>query len=99
MAELECITKAGRLAILARDVSKVLVDHGLPPIPRIPPRPMRGQRCLGGGGHHLGTPVGGLCLWPWSLGLGAAHFLSPLPQVVLHLFLLVYFPFLLYVNI
>jgi hypothetical protein len=43
MAELECITKARRLAILARDVSKVLVDLGLPPIPRIPPRPMRGQ--------------------------------------------------------
>jgi hypothetical protein len=33
--EVERITKAGRLAILVSDVSEVLVDHGMPPIPGI----------------------------------------------------------------
>jgi hypothetical protein len=31
----ERITEVGRLAILVRDVSKVLVDLGMPPIPGI----------------------------------------------------------------
>jgi hypothetical protein len=35
-AEVEHIADTGRLAILARDVSKVLLDLGMPPIPRIP---------------------------------------------------------------
>jgi hypothetical protein len=34
-AEVEHVAKAGRLAILVRDASKVLVDLGMPPIPRI----------------------------------------------------------------
>jgi hypothetical protein len=34
--ELERITEARRLAILVRDASKVLVDLGMPPFPRIP---------------------------------------------------------------
>jgi hypothetical protein len=33
------VTKAGWLAILVRDVSKVLVDLGMPPIPGIPRDP------------------------------------------------------------
>jgi hypothetical protein len=33
------VTEAGRLAILVRDASKVLVDLGLPPIPGIPRDP------------------------------------------------------------
>jgi hypothetical protein len=32
----EFITEARRLTILVRDVSKVLVDPGIPPIPGIP---------------------------------------------------------------
>jgi hypothetical protein len=43
--------------------------------------------------------VGGLCLRSGSLGLGVPHFLLPFPSVVLHLFLLIYFLSLLYVNI
>jgi hypothetical protein len=35
-AEVECIAEAGRLIILVRDVSKVLVDIDMPPIPEIP---------------------------------------------------------------
>jgi hypothetical protein len=35
-AEVEHIGEAGRLAILVRDASKVLVDLGIPPIPGIP---------------------------------------------------------------
>jgi hypothetical protein len=31
----EQVTKVGWLAILVRYASKVLVDHGMPPIPRI----------------------------------------------------------------
>jgi hypothetical protein len=43
------ITKAGQLTILVGDISKVLVDLGTPPIPRIlSPR---------GGRHHLGIPM------------------------------------------
>jgi hypothetical protein len=43
------ITEAGQLTILVRDISKVLVDLGMPPIPRIlSPR---------GGRHHLGIPM------------------------------------------
>jgi hypothetical protein len=38
-AKLDCVTEAGRLAILAGDVSKVLVDLGMPPIPGIPRDP------------------------------------------------------------
>jgi hypothetical protein len=34
--EADHITEAGRLAILLRDVSKVLVDLGRPPIPGMP---------------------------------------------------------------
>jgi hypothetical protein len=34
--EADHITEAGRLAILVREVSKVLVDLGMPPIPGIP---------------------------------------------------------------
>jgi hypothetical protein len=36
VVEVERVTEAGRLAILARDVSKVLVDLGMPPISGIP---------------------------------------------------------------
>jgi hypothetical protein len=32
----ECVTEAERLVILVRDVSMVLVDHGMPPILGIP---------------------------------------------------------------
>jgi hypothetical protein len=35
----ECITEPGQLAILARDISKVLVDLGMPPILGIPQDP------------------------------------------------------------
>jgi hypothetical protein len=35
-AEVERVTKAGRLVILVRDVSKVLVNHGMPPVSGIP---------------------------------------------------------------
>jgi hypothetical protein len=35
-AEVECVTEAGQLAILMGGISKVLVDHGMPPIPGIP---------------------------------------------------------------
>jgi hypothetical protein len=35
-AEVECIAEARRLAVLVRDVSKVPVDLGMPPILRIP---------------------------------------------------------------
>jgi hypothetical protein len=38
-AEVERVTEIGRLAIIARDASKVLVDVGMPPIPRIPQDP------------------------------------------------------------
>jgi hypothetical protein len=38
-AEVDHVTEAGWLAILARDVSKVLVDLGMPPIPGIPRDP------------------------------------------------------------
>jgi hypothetical protein len=34
--EVECVAEVGRLAILVCDFSKVLVDLGMPPIPRIP---------------------------------------------------------------
>jgi hypothetical protein len=37
--EVDHITEAGWLAILARDVAKVLVDLGKPPIPGIPRDP------------------------------------------------------------
>jgi hypothetical protein len=35
-AEVGCVAEVGRLAILARDVSKVLVDLGMPPVPGVP---------------------------------------------------------------
>jgi hypothetical protein len=35
----EHVDKAGQLTILARDASMVLVDLGMPPIPRIPRDP------------------------------------------------------------
>jgi hypothetical protein len=35
-AEVECVIEAGWLVIFLRDVSKVLVDLGMPPIQRIP---------------------------------------------------------------
>jgi hypothetical protein len=35
----EHVAEAGRLVILARDVSKVLVDLGMPPVPGIPQDP------------------------------------------------------------
>jgi hypothetical protein len=38
-AEVECVIEAGRLVILVRDVSKVLVDLGMPHISGIPPGP------------------------------------------------------------
>jgi hypothetical protein len=38
-AEVDRVIEAGWLAILARDVSKVLVDLGMPPIPGIPRDP------------------------------------------------------------
>jgi hypothetical protein len=38
-ADVDHVTKAGRLAILVRDVSKVLVDLGVPTIPKIPQDP------------------------------------------------------------
>jgi hypothetical protein len=57
------------------------------------------QGCLGGGGYHLGTHVRGVCLQPQYLGLGAAHFLSLRPLVVLLLFLIVHFLSPVYVNI
>jgi hypothetical protein len=41
----------------------------------------------------------GLHLRPQPLGLGVARFLLPLPSAIQHLFLLIYFLFLLYVNI
>jgi hypothetical protein len=37
--EVEHIIQDGRLAILVGDISKVLVDLGMPPIPRIPEDP------------------------------------------------------------
>jgi hypothetical protein len=53
--------------------------------PRDPLGPARSQRRLLGGERHLGTPTGGLCIRPQSMGLGATHFLLPLPSTVLHL--------------
>jgi hypothetical protein len=38
-AEIERVIEVGRLAILVRDVCKVLVDLGMPPIPEIPQDP------------------------------------------------------------
>jgi hypothetical protein len=38
-AEVGCVSEVRRLTILVRDVSKVLVDLGMPPIPRIPRDP------------------------------------------------------------
>jgi hypothetical protein len=35
-AEVDCVIEACRLVTLVRDVSKVLEDHGMSPIPRIP---------------------------------------------------------------
>jgi hypothetical protein len=32
----DCVTEVGRLVILAGDVSKVVMDLGMPPIPGIP---------------------------------------------------------------
>jgi hypothetical protein len=34
--EVECVAKVGQLAVLVGDISKVLVDLGMPPILRIP---------------------------------------------------------------
>jgi hypothetical protein len=38
-AEVERVAEAGQLAVLVRDVSKVMVDPGIPPIPGIPRDP------------------------------------------------------------
>jgi hypothetical protein len=38
-AKVERVAEAGWLAVLVRDVSKVLVDLGIPPIPEIPRDP------------------------------------------------------------
>jgi hypothetical protein len=46
-AEVECIAEAGWLAILVRDVSKVLVDLGMPPILRNPWDPHMIDNILG----------------------------------------------------
>jgi hypothetical protein len=35
----DCIIEAGRLVMLVRDVSKVLVDLGMPPVSKIPQDP------------------------------------------------------------
>jgi hypothetical protein len=37
--KVDCVTEAGRLAILVRDVSKVLMDFGMFPTPGIPRDP------------------------------------------------------------
>jgi hypothetical protein len=42
----ESIAEAGRLVILARDATKVLVDLGMPPIPGIPRDPLRADEVL-----------------------------------------------------
>jgi hypothetical protein len=44
--EAEHIVETGQLAILVRDISKVLVDLGMPPIRRIPQDPRRADDVL-----------------------------------------------------
>jgi hypothetical protein len=41
-----CIVEAGLLAVLVGDISKVMVDLGVPPIPMIPHDPGRGSDIL-----------------------------------------------------
>jgi hypothetical protein len=49
----ERVTEAGRLAILVRDVSKVPVDLGMPPIPGIPQDPRAADNILEAAGTIL----------------------------------------------
>jgi hypothetical protein len=46
-AEVDCVIEACRLVTLVRDVSKVLEDHGMSPIPRIPRDPCTASDILG----------------------------------------------------
>jgi hypothetical protein len=59
---------------------------------------VRSLRHLGGSGHHLEMLMGGLCLKPQSLGLGAARSLAATSFGHPALFCF-FFLFLLFVNI
>jgi hypothetical protein len=56
-AEVAHVTKARQLAVLVRDISKVLVDLGMPPILGIPHDPRRASVIL----EVVGTILD--CLW------------------------------------
>jgi hypothetical protein len=56
-AEVEHVAEAGRLVILVRDVSNVLGDLGMPPIPRIPQDPCTADNIL----EAVGTIFE--CMW------------------------------------
>jgi hypothetical protein len=85
-AEVGCITKAKWLEILARDVSKVLVDLGVPPIPRIPRDPRTASNILQAMGAILECLQEAYATGHDPLGLGIVH-LPPSPKsVILNLF-------------
>jgi hypothetical protein len=66
--EADCVTETGWLAILVRDVSKVLLDRGMPPISGIPRDLCMAGDLLGGGGRRPGASTGGYASGnnPWE---------------------------------
>jgi hypothetical protein len=89
-ANVDRITEAGRLAILARDVFKLLVDLGMPPILGIPQDPCTAINIL----EAVDVILECLRLRPQPLGLGPARLsLSP-PSFGLHLYFVLFFLFL-----
>jgi hypothetical protein len=67
-AEVACATEAGQMAVSVGDISKVLVDLGMPPISRIPqdragPATSWRQRALSWNAYMRPTPP---VLVPWT---------------------------------
>jgi hypothetical protein len=63
------VTKVGQLAFLVGNISTVLVDLCMPPIPRSPRDPGKASHPRGGR-HYPGALAGGLLLWRGYMGLG-----------------------------